>query len=309
MLVEHILRAGKDYGRTPPLAVTTSATTDAAIRTFFERNDCFGLDRKQLAFARQASLPALDDGGRVVLAAPDRIFTSPDGHGGAVLALETHGVLAAWEAAGVTTVCTFQVDNPLLRVVDADFIGRHTESGHDIATKVILKREPGQKVGVVVAHEGRPAIVEYSEITDEQAAARDPDGQLTFRLGSIAVHLFRLDFLRGELARELPLHTARKELPCVEADGTPVRRKGIKYERFIFDLFPRAGGITVVEVEPERQYGAVKNAEGKESAQTARAALDAEYRRWYAAAGKTPPDTEGAQLELSPLDVLGPEDL
>jgi len=307
ILVEQIVRAQRDYGAPPPLAVTTSATTDAAIRTHFERQDCFGVDRDCIAFACQASLPALDPEGRMMLAAPDRIFTSPDGHGGALQAIESGGVLDQWADYGITTVCTLQVDNPLLKVVDPDFIGRLLLGGAPIWTKVILKQEPSQKLGVVVRAGGCPAIVEYSEIRAEQARATDPDGRLTYRLGSIAVHAFRLDFLRRELARELPFHAAHKQIPCTGEDGNLERRPGVKYERFLFDLFPRARDIGVVQVVREREYEPVKNAEGNESPATARAALAAEYRRWYVEAGKTPPET--GPLELSPLEVVGPEDL
>jgi len=302
ILVEHVLRAHRDYRRRLPLAVTTSATTDAAIRAYFELNDCFGLDRQALSFACQGSLPALDEEGRLMLSAPDRIFTSPDGHGGALQALETQGILGYWEKRGVRTVCTFQVDNPLLQVVDPDFLGRLWERDLPIATKVIEKRRPSEKLGVVLRVGGRPAIVEYSELSKARAAARDADGRLRWRHGSIAVHAFRLDFLRETLTSGLPLHTARKEIPA--ADGT--RRWGIKYERFVFDLFRRAGDVAVVETVREREYEPLKNAQGKESPATVRVALDREYRRWYREAGLEPPP---GVLELSPLEVLGPDDL
>jgi UDP-N-acetylglucosamine/UDP-N-acetylgalactosamine diphosphorylase len=307
LLVEHLVRAGRDYHAVPPVAVTTSPTTDAAIRAFFELNDCFGLDREVITFACQSSLPALDEQGHLMLAARDRVFTSPDGHGGAIASLEQQGILAAWEQQGVATVCTFQVDNPLLRVVDPDFIGRIWTGGTAIATKVVRKERPEQKLGLVVRLDGRPAIVEYTEAPPERSAQRDPDGRLTYRLGSIAAHAFRLDFLRRALATPLPLHAAPKEIPCVDAQGQPARRRGTKYERFLFDLFPRAPEITVVEVDRDREYAPVKDAEGLESPETSRAALDAEYRRWYREAGREPP--EGERLELSPLEATGPEDL
>ena len=81
----------------------------------------------------------------------------------------------------------------------------------------------------------------------------------------------------------------------------------MKFERFLFDLFPRAAGVAVAEVLREREYGPIKNADGSESPETARALLDAEYRRWYREAGATPP--AGERLELSPLEAIGPEDL
>jgi UDP-N-acetylglucosamine/UDP-N-acetylgalactosamine diphosphorylase len=178
ILVEHVLRAGRDYGAAPPLCVTTSSTTDAAVRTYFERAGCFGLDRELVRFACQGSIPALDDDGRVILAAPDRVFVSPDGHGGAVQALATRGILNEWTQAGITTVCTLQIDNPILQVVDADFLGRLWTEGTPLATKIVQKTSPDEKVGVVVSVGGRPAIVEYSEITPAQAKQRDADGRL-----------------------------------------------------------------------------------------------------------------------------------
>ncbi|MHC4959547.1 MAG: UTP--glucose-1-phosphate uridylyltransferase [Planctomycetota bacterium] len=307
VLVEHIVRAGRDYGALPRLAVTSSSSTDVAIRAFFEKHGCFGMDRDRLNFACQASLPALDADGKLLLASPDRVFTSPDGHGGALLGLRSAGILDYWAAAGIEVICTFQIDNPLLEVVDADFLGRLATAGVPLASKIVLKTDPAEKVGVIAAVDGKPAIVEYSEIPPELAQQRDDDGQLRFRLGSIAVHAFSLDFLKGALDDPLPLHVANKEIPCVNGEGAVVRRPGRKFERFAFDLFPRASGICVVETTRDREYAPVKNAEGVDSPATSRAALDREYRRWYFEAGRTPPDDEF--VELSPLEALGPEDL
>jgi UDP-N-acetylglucosamine/UDP-N-acetylgalactosamine diphosphorylase len=299
--VERVMRARDRFGPLPPLAITTSEGTDTAIREFFAANDHFGFDPARADFACQESLPALDDEGRFMLAANDRVFTSPDGHGGAIRALATAGVLARWQDMGITTVCTFQVDNPLLPAADTAFIGRLVGGGAPLATKVVLKTESGEKVGVVALVSGKPAIVEYSEITEEQALRRDPDGQLTFRLGSIAAHAFDLGFLRGELARGLPLHCARKEIPCLEG-----RKPGRKYERFLFDLFPAAASVSVVEVLREREYAPLKNLEGADSAATVRDALQHEYARWFREAGRDAPD---GTLEISPLVAEGPGDL
>ena len=307
ILVEQLVRAGRDFGTCPPLAVTTSASTDAAIRAFFEAQDCFGMDRGRLRFACQGSLPAFDRMQRLVLAGPGRIFRNPDGHGGAIAALESSGILTDWAAAGIEAICTFQVDNPLLKVVDTDFIGRLWTEKPPIVTKVVRKTDPTEKVGVVACVKGLPSIVEYSEI-GAHANARDPDGQLTFRLGSIAVHAFDLEFLAGALKTPLPLHRANKEIPGIDEQNNPARIPGVKFERFVFDLFPLADGLTVVETLREREYAPVKNAEGQDSPATVRAALDAEYRRWYEEAGAAPP--EGSEpLELSPLDALGPQDV
>jgi len=311
ILVERVMRGGRDAGVMPRLALTTSSTTDAAIRRFFEEHDCFGYPRDLIRFACQGQIPALDEQGLFLLAERDRVFTNPDGHGGALQALETSAILAEWEEAGIDLVSVCQIDNPLLHVVDPDFIGRVVAgAGHGgvpIATKIVVKTEPAEKVGVVASVGGRPALVEYSDISDADSERRDDDGQLTYRLGSIAAHAFRLDFLRTELPRSLPLHVAHKEIPCVDSDGEADTRPGTKYERFLFDLFPRADEIVVCEVERAREFAPLKNFEGVHSPMDVRRQMDAEYRRWYAEADKTPPDQ--TPLELSPLDAVGSDDV
>lgn len=307
ILTEKVLRAGRGARRAPAFCVTTSEETDGETRAFFEARARFGYPRERLAFACQASLPVLDDEGRFLLAAPDRVAVGPDGHGGAVKALLDRGLLDAWTAEGVTCVCTFQVDNPLLRVADADMIGRLLLSDAPVATKIVLKTDPLERVGVVVRAQGRPAVVEYSELSEEDARRRDAEGRLVFRLGSIAAHVFRIDFLRSELARGLPLHAARKEVACADPEGRPSRRWGRKLERFVFDLFPRAPFLVVLEALRDREYAPLKNAEGPDSPATVRAALDREYRRWYREAALPVPD--GGPVEVSPLVAEGPEDL
>ena len=307
ILIERVMRGGRDAGIMPRLALTTSSTTDAAIRRFFEEHDCFGYPRDLIRFACQGQIPALDEQGLFLLAERDRVFTNPDGHGGALQALETNGLLAEWQEAGIDLVSVCQIDNPLLRVVDPDFIGRVVAGRAPIATKIVVKTEPAERVGVVASIGGRPALVEYSDISDADSERRDEDGQLTYRLGSIAAHAFRLDFLRTELPRSLPLHVAHKEIPCVDGDGEADTRPGTKYERFLFDLFPRADEIVVCEVERAREFAPLKNFEGVHSPTDVRRQMDAEYRRWYAEADKTPPDQ--TLLELSPLDAVGPGDV
>ncbi len=307
LLAERIVRAGRRYGTTPPLAVTTSEGTDEEIRAFFRRHDDFALGDGTLAFAAQGELPALDNAGQLLLTERDRLFTSPDGHGGALKAVASAGLLSTWAERGILSVCTFQVDNPLLPVVDPTFLGHFALSGAPLAAKVMLKQEPGEKVGVVVLCRGRPRIIEYSELTPEQAAATTPSGALAFRLGSIAVHLFDLAFLERELGIGLPYHVARRDVPCLDARGNRTVRTVRKFEQFIFDLFPRADRIALLEVLREREFAPLKNAEGPDSAATVREALDREVRRWYAEAGVAPP--HAGPLELSPLEAEGPEDL
>ena len=82
---------------------------------------------------------------------------------------------------------------------------------------------------------------------------------------------------------------------------------GRKFERFLFDLFPRADDVIVCGVERDREFAPLKNAEGADSPDEVRAALDRQYRRWHAEAEVPVPEDE--VLAYSPLTVNGPDDL
>ena len=62
---------------------------------------------------------------------------------------------------------------------------------------------------------------------------------------------------------------------------------GIKLESFIFDVFPAARSMAVLELERAAEFSPVKNAPGsaEDSPDTARALAGALHRRWLAAAG------------------------
>ena len=51
------------------------------------------------------------------------------------------------------------------------------------------KRSPDEKVGVVCKKNGKYDIVEYSELSQEEANKLDEDGNLYFNLGSILIFM------------------------------------------------------------------------------------------------------------------------
>src|SRR5262249_23227770 len=136
-----------------------------------------------------------DRSGRLLLESKSRIFTSPNGHGGSFEALERSGALGDLEARGIEHVFYFQVDNPLLPVLDPEFLGHHSLHRADMSSKVVEKTVPEEKVGVVARVGGRPCVIEYSDLPHDLMTKRDADGRLHLRYGSIAVHAFRLPFV------------------------------------------------------------------------------------------------------------------
>lgn len=300
-----ILALERQYGSNVPFYIMTSTENDAPTKSFFSRNNYFGLDRERVVFFTQGMWPALTPDGRIILDRPDHIFMSPDGHGGILSALLGSGAVNDMKARGLAALFYFQVDNPLVEIADPLFMGLHMLRKAQMSVKVCAKRSPDEPIGIVVTRGGRHAIVEYSELSKEQKHSTDPDGKLTFRLGSVAIHAFSLDFLAAQAAADLPLHMAFKKVPYCDAEGRPVKPdspNAYKFEKFIFDALPAAERTVIMEFQRQDEFSPVKNASGEDSPDTCRRDMMRKSVRRLAAAGiKVPVDASGNPLQ--PLEI------
>ncbi|MFO8014594.1 MAG: UDPGP type 1 family protein [Phycisphaerae bacterium] len=311
VFAEGIRAARETAGAAIPWYVMTSEANDEATRAFFAEHDRFGLPEGDVRFFRQGMMPAVDFQGRLILQAPDRIARSPDGHGGSLLALSRSGMLADMADRGIDHISYFQVDNPLVPPVDPVFLGYHAERGSEISSKMARKRDPGEKLGVFCVAGGNLKVIEYSDLPDHLAEARDDDGRLRFEAGSIAIHAIARTFVEGLAAGTtfgLPFHRAEKKIPYCDDDGhtvTPDEPNGVKFEMFVFDALPMAENPIVLEIDRSREFSPVKNAEGEDSPATARRDMVRLAARMLDEAGvDVPRDDDGepaVAVEISPL--------
>lgn len=313
MFADRLLAVGQHYGVQIPLYLMTSEATDAETRAYFDANDRLGLSEDQVTIFQQGTMPAVDaESGKFLLADKDSLALSPDGHGGTLRALARSGCLDEMRQNNVKHLFYFQVDNPLVTLCDPVFIGHHLLAESEMTTQVIRKRFPMEKVGNVVEVDGRTRIIEYSDLPEQAANMTDESGQLKLWAGSIAVHLFAVDFLhrvRNDAAA-LPFHRANKKVPYVNADGErvePTEPNAVKFERFIFDLLPSAARTIICEVEPSEAFAPVKNADGAptDTPSLARQAISDYYANWAKAAGvRVAPS---AQVEVNPRFAIDRE--
>ncbi|HEX5009606.1 MAG TPA: UTP--glucose-1-phosphate uridylyltransferase, partial [Planctomycetota bacterium] len=222
---QRVLATSRRYGAPAPYWVMTSAANHDSTVAAFEEAEWFGLDREQVGFVTQGMLPAVDREGRLLLADKGQLFMSPDGHGGSLRALQRGGALERLAQAGVEHLFYFQVDNPLVPVLDPVFLGHHLLGSAEMSSKVVAKTDPHEKVGIVARLGGRLGVIEYSDLDPALARARDGQGRLLYRAGNIGVHAFTLDFVRRLVAQgvELPVHRADKVVPCLDEHGRPHR--------------------------------------------------------------------------------------
>jgi UDP-N-acetylglucosamine/UDP-N-acetylgalactosamine diphosphorylase len=303
-----IVAARRRYAARIPLLVLTSDANDRTTREYFAANGFFGLPEEDVIIFQQGMLPAVDFEGKLMLESPSHLALAPDGHGGTLTALAKCGVLDVLEARGIEDIFYFQVDNPMVRVLDPVYLGHHHAARSQMSSKACAKRDATEKVGVFAANPPLVGIIEYSDLPADLMTATDPDGRLRYRAGNIAIHVLTVEFVRG-LTRDglkLPYHRAVKAIPYVDTTGTTVKaaaKNGVKFETFIFDALPLAARALVLEAARSEEFSPIKNKDGEDSPATARNDLDAMFRRWFTTAGIDTAAPLGT-IEIAPTFAL-----
>ncbi|MBI5422632.1 MAG: UDPGP type 1 family protein [Opitutae bacterium] len=318
VFAEKLLAAGRRYGKPLHWFIMTSHANHAQTEAFFEQHQFFGLERSHVHFFRQGRMPAVNFEGKILLETKSSIALSPDGHGGSLRALHRSGALDLMAREGIDTLSYFQVDNPLVRCIDAEFIGFHLLARSEMSSKMVPKAYAEEKVGHFCVQDGRLVVVEYSDMPMAMQRETRPDGALRFIAGSIAIHIIDRDFARrmaaGGEGVALRFHRADKKIPTVDANGAPVKPEkpnGVKFEMFVFDALPFAQNPIVIETNRADDFSPVKNAEGVDSPKTSSEDQQRQFARWLNAAGASvATDATGLpvqKLEISPLFGYDPD--
>ena len=331
--------------------IMTSDPTHDATRKFFgwdrdgKRLDSvkevnFGLSEEQVIFFKQGMylcnsigisnlwlpgvLPCLSTEGKVLLENRGKVAVAPDGNGGLYAALrvpltrksnnlDSPSILSDLSSHKIQYIHAYCVDNCLVKVADPIFLGHCIAKQAECGAKVVPKAYPTESVGVVALKGHKFSVVEYSEITSEQAERRDPvTGALAFRAANIANHFYTTPFLERtkEMEKSMAFHIARKNIPAVALDtGSQSKIAGMKLEMFVFDVFPFTEHLAVLEVAREEEFSPLKNAPGTkaDNPETSRRDLLAQQRRFLEAAGAV--FKENVEIELSPSVTYAGEGL
>jgi len=270
----------------------------------------FGLNPQNVFFFEQEMLPCVTPEGKIIMETTTKVARAPNGNGGLYYALLKSGALDDMGKRGVELVYQYCVDNSLVKMADPIFAGFCFERKVDLASKVIPKAYPEEPVGVLCNIDGKPEVIEYSEIEPDVAKSVDvTTGALKFNAAHICMNLFSLEFLQ-EVARnhlqKVPYHIAKKKIPCVNADGvteTPKENNGWKLESFIFDVFNLAKNMAAFEVVREEEFSPLKNGPDAKTdcPKTCRIHVSNLHKKFLKNAGATVIAKEEDLLELSPF--------
>ncbi|MBQ8526869.1 MAG: UDPGP type 1 family protein [Lachnospiraceae bacterium] len=276
-LVRNLMRVTEQAGNPIYLFVMTSDKNHDTTVAFFKEHAYFGYPEEFIRFFKQEMAPAVDYGGKVYLEEKGKISTSPNGNGGWFVSMDRSGILDIVHSTGIEWLNVFAVDNVLQNIADPAFVGACEESGCMVGAKVVRKANPDEKVGVMCLEDGKPSIVEYYELTDEMRHQKDENGDYAYNFGVILNYLFRVSELERIMSHELPLHVVEKKIAYVDADGNPMKPdepNGYKFEQLVLDMIHDMETCLPYEVVREKEFAPIKNKEGVDSVETARALLE-----------------------------------
>lgn len=273
ILTDTLNEARKKYEVDIPWYIMTSEENNKPTVEFFKQHNFFGYPEKCVTFFKQGKLPMLSTDGKILIDENGKIKEAADGHGGIFQSMLREGVIYDMKARGIEWVFIGGVDNVLVKPVDAVLIGLAEDKNVLAAGKSLVKANPQEKVGVFCKRNGKPSVIEYSEITPEMAAETNENGELKYGESHILCNLFNIKAIEKISQMNLPYHIAFKKAKYIDNNGNlvvPDKPNAYKFESFLFDAFESLDDLAIMRVKREEEFAPVKNAEGVDSPETAR---------------------------------------
>ena len=272
VFVDKFKEARDEYGVCVPWYIMTSKDNNQETIEFFYNNDYFGYEEGIKTFFSQNELPMLDESGKLIVDENGLIKEAANGHGGVFEALVSNGILEQLKQKGIEWIFTCGVDNVLANLVDPLLLGYSIKNNYMATSVSCIKASPEEKVGVLCTKDGKPSVVEYTELTDDLRYATKETGELYLSESHIMMNLFNVGVISDIALKELPYHVAHKKSNIVDEAGNvliPEKPNAYKFETFIFDAFERLPKLGVLRYKREECFAPIKNAEGNDSPATA----------------------------------------
>lgn len=272
ILCDNLKEAKDKYDVVIPWYIMTSRENNNQTVEFFEKNNYFNYPKEAIKFFIQGELPMVDTKGKVLLTEEGIIKEAADGHGGIFEAMFKNNVVQDMKERGIEWIFIGPIDNPLAKMVDEVLIGLSKENKVLEAGKSLVKANPEEKVGVFCKKNGKPSVIEYTEITTEMAHAVDENNNLMYGESHINCNMFNIKGLEIIGNQKLPYHSAFKKATYLDENGNiikPEEPNAYKFESFIFDAFNKLEDMLILRVKREEEFAPVKNKKGVDSADTA----------------------------------------
>ncbi len=273
ILAETLKRANEKYNTEVYWYIMTSIENNEDTVNFFKEHEFFGYNKEKVKFFKQGVLPLMDLEGNLLIDKDLIVKKASDGNGGVFGALKASGMLEDMKSHNVEWVFIGGVDNIMAKMVDSTLVGLAIKNGNLAASKSIKKAYPEEKVGSFCKKDGRPAVIEYTEMDEGMIYAKDDNGELLYGQSHFVSNLFNIKFLEEVANKKFKYHCAVKKNACIDENLNeiiPEEPNSLKFEAFIFDAFEYLDDISILSINREEEFAPIKNATGNDSPETAK---------------------------------------
>ena len=260
------------YNIAIPWYIMTSVENNKETVDFFEEKNYFGYGKENIKFFIQGQISMIDENGKILVNTDGQVKSASNGHGGVFDSIINQGIMQDMKEKGVKWIFICGVDNILVKPVDELLLGITIDKKYLSGAKSIIKGYPEERVGIFCKKNGRPSVLEYTEISEEMTKERTASGELKYAETHIVSNLYNIDIIGKMAEKELPYHIAHKKADYINEKGEQVKANepnAYKFEKFLFDAFEILDNIALLRVKREDEFAPIKNAEGKDSPETA----------------------------------------
>jgi UDP-N-acetylglucosamine/UDP-N-acetylgalactosamine diphosphorylase len=211
ILCDTLKEKNKKYGVIIPWYIMTSRENNDQTKEFFIKNNYFEYPKEAIKFFIQGELPMINTEGKIILDEKGFVKLAADGHGGIFEAMFKNKIIDEMKQKKIEWIFIGPIDNPLVKMIDEIFIGIAVDKKVLAAGKSLVKANPNEKVGVFCKKDGKPSVIEYTEISEELANKTDRNNNLLFGESHINCNMFNIKALELIGNRKLPYHSAFKK--------------------------------------------------------------------------------------------------
>lgn len=271
ILADTLKKENKRYNTEILWYIMTSKENNEQTVNFFKENKYFEYPKDKIKIFTQNELPLIGIDGEFLLDEEGKIKFASDGNGSIYKSMKQKGIITDMKQNGVKWVYISSVDNILLKMVEPILLGLTIKQNNQIGSKTIVKRDAKEKVGVFCNKNGRPSVIEYTEIPKDMLELKNKEGELIYSESHIMCNLFSIEAIEKISKENLPYHIALKKQEYYKNGKLvkPEKENAYKFETFIFDSFSMFNNITLLRGKREEDFAPVKNKTGNDSPITA----------------------------------------
>ena len=210
-------------------------------------------------------MPTTDFEGNLLFTSQDSLALSPNGHGGSLKALIDSSSILDMKERAIEHISYFQVDNPLVGIVNPLFIGLH-----DLQVEYVqsFTDQNGtlEKLGNFISIGDRIAMIEQLNLPEEKALEKKAMEALNTGLEASRYILAVISSNNLPVVKLSCLIIEWKRL-IIDQNGAlihPTKPNAVKFETFVFDALPMARNPLIFEAD-RRKFSPIKNMTGIDS--------------------------------------------